>query len=162
MLNIFRSILQHFGADESNHFLDPFSDSSTAVDQTKHDGQTECIETTQNSKHVTFHNKIKVVLVPTAMEYQQAGCDLWWNERDYYFMRESFREEIETLLKHDSSLQNNIFSAMKKLYQPGESIDLTWKKLDSSNHRMCNDNKNIIKICVFNDRHNCINSHGYS
>ena len=75
-----------------------------------------------NKKTVTFNKKIRVILIPTAKEYHEAGCDLWWREEDYYYMREDFRCEVEDIIRQDLSLNNDINLAMHKLYQP-ESIN---------------------------------------
>ena len=120
MLNIFRSILNNFGST-GNDIQDNASDNS------KNDCTTECVDSLTSTeisrKQVKFYHKIRVVLVPCAAEYHEAGCDLWWSEIDYHNMRESFREEIEETLRKDPTLQNNLYCAMKKLYQPsvGES-----------------------------------------
>ena len=76
----------------------------------------------QNKKTVSFNKKIRVILIPTAKEYHEAGCDLWWREEDYYYMREDFRCEVEDIIRQDLSLNNDINLAMHKLYQP-ESIN---------------------------------------
>lgn len=122
---IVQSVLQHLGVDQAN-FLNPFEEHQEG----KQEGEEKSPRTENSSSHnmdcgqtkkkVSFQNKIKVILVPTVAEYHRAGCDLWWGEADYAAMRESFRAEIETALREDSSLQNNIYMAMTKLYQPDE------------------------------------------
>jgi len=134
---IVQSVLQHLGVDQVN-FLNPFEESNNnnnnnnnqdmeklpiTENNSSHNGQldnfTQSIPASpKRKKTVTFQNKIKVILVPTVAEYHRAGCDLWWGPGDYDIMRESFRSEIETALREDRSLKNNIYLAMTKLYQP--------------------------------------------
>lgn len=128
---IVQSVLQHLGVDQIN-FLNPFEEEgdkdkieSSSVNKMENPiitNNTTCTSSlNRKKKTVTFQNKIKVILVPTVAEYHHAGCDLWWKPIDYETMRESFRCEIETALRNDYSLQNNIYLAMTKLYQPNQS-----------------------------------------
>jgi hypothetical protein len=152
MNNIFQYIFKNLGIDESNNLFESLDDERHV--RIKDKSKTICIEEERKNR-VTFHTKIKVILVPSAAEYHEAGCDLWWTEQDYQLMRDSFREEIETTLHEDPTLNNNIFLAMSKLYQPKYDPDfgndlLTSKSSDfktlSASHDKTNDKSTPMKF----------------
>ena len=122
---LFQTLLTHLGVENVDGFLlDPFQSGSLnfdVCDKSTEESSVNSVPETEvkvPKKSVRFHNKIKVILVPMASEYHDAGCDLWWKDNDYVKMREDFRAEIDLALKCDESLHNDVYAAMTKLYQP--------------------------------------------
>jgi hypothetical protein len=151
LLSVFRSFAP---AEEEFHDAKEFQDHFEPIARPK-----RCTVLMEPAKRrVSFHPKIKVILVPTASEYHDAGCDLWWNESDYVSMREDFRQEIGLALRNDPSLNNDIFEAMNRLYQPNyEPRDMTPKQVKSTTHTVLTpeekvlDPQNLAKL-VFSPR----------
>ena len=68
-------------------------------------------------KHVKFSNLVSVVLIPTRVEFVDAGLkeDLWWGISDY----NSFKSTAANELREYANLKNiHIFAAIIELYQP--------------------------------------------
>lgn len=105
----------------------------------------------RKNRRVHFNNKIKVILVPTAQEYHDAGCgrDLWWSSKEMDNMLENFRKEIATTLKNDRTLNNDLTAAMTKLYQPKPSKTENGKAVYRAmpqHNKFRKNNQNILHI----------------
>ena len=142
---IMTTLLRHLGVDEDYlsqeevwekekqlQFSDISKSFKTPEETPLSSGRTD----TKENKKVCFNQKIKVILVPTASEYIQAGCDLWWSQDEFDRIRDDFRREVEMALREDPSLENNVYRAMTKLYQPNlESSDECVKRSPSDSDK---------------------------
>lgn len=72
---------------------------------------------TKNSKKVRFNLGVRVVLIPTRIEYRDIGLTdlIWWNENDYCIFRNGAAEELEIAVEY---FQVDSKEAIKLLYQP--------------------------------------------
>ncbi len=54
-------------------------------------------------KRITFHQSVKVILIPTRNEYKAASLlkDLWWDDSDYREFKTSTIKEIKSVMMRD-------------------------------------------------------------
>lgn len=71
----------------------------------------------KSSKHVSFSDTCRVVLIPCLKEYRSLGLhlDMWWDEKDYRAFKVSARQEVSKFL---TSFGGDVKLIMKQLYQP--------------------------------------------
>lgn len=83
------------------------------------------VEVKKVKKGVRFCNTVKVILIPTRMEYEK--CDLvralWWRWCDIADFKESALKEIEEIRLKEPSM--SLRQALSQLYQPSLERYLT-------------------------------------
>ena len=90
------------------------------------------LETPKKSKTVSFNNNVKVVLIPTRVEYYKAGLvkTLWYSLKDYYSIRLSAMNELIGVM---DTLGVDGRTARTILYDiPGDSDDSKEGRISSS------------------------------
>jgi len=106
-------------------------------------------------KSVSFDNSVKVILIPTKLEFRNAGIagDVWWQPFEYDEMKMSAAREIQEVI---NSHCIDPRAAMKILYQPETATTTGLTKtnnhlgkdigINSNNHKESQvDNENIVE-----------------
>ena len=72
-------------------------------------------------KKVSFYSLVKVILIPSRVDYYTFLDELWWCKSDYIgFHTSANKEVIEFVIKYPNMTCNN---AKKILYQPNYVYD---------------------------------------
>jgi hypothetical protein len=82
-----------------------------------------CTPTSKSSKkRVKFYSLVNVVLIPTRLEFHQAGLvnSLWWDAEDYVHFKQKALSEVNEYAKMKNL---NLLTAIIHLYQPDEVIN---------------------------------------
>jgi hypothetical protein len=72
-------------------------------------------------RRISFHPHLKVILVPSRVEYKCAGlCPiLWWSSSDFFSFQQSAHLEVHLLAAYENIGKKE---ARSKLYQPDNDV----------------------------------------
>ena len=73
-------------------------------------------------KVVHYAEKCSVVLIPSRVEYFNAGIDLWYKQKDFKSALNQVRKEIGLLMSIDSSI--TLQKARIQLFQPNQKVQI--------------------------------------
>lgn len=84
-------------------------------------------ENEQRKKHIKWRLGVRVILIPTRKEYQDAqlGDDIWWSDGDYTSFKNSAVHELTLAM---SRMKTDSKSAIRMLYQPEYGADISETK----------------------------------
>ena len=77
---------------------------------------TNSIKKVSKRHHVKYATKCNVILIPSRLEYIEAGIDLWYKASDFSDNIRQVLDEVNTVVSNNPSVTEE--NALKFLYQP--------------------------------------------